>query len=77
MLRNYGTEDGNLYKPESMGVGDGAEAEKMEAAHSLDENAKGQLQMPDFENTEIAENSEDTVGKNAINPESGENQEKR
>lgn len=76
MLRNYGTEDGNLYKPESMGVGDGAEAEKMEAAHSLDENAKGQLQMPDFENTEIAENSEDTVGKNAINPESGENQEK-
>ena len=27
MLRNYGTEDGNLYKPESMGVG-GGEDEK-------------------------------------------------
>ena len=28
MLRNYGTEDGNLYKPESMGVGGGADDEK-------------------------------------------------
>ena len=27
MLRNYGIEDGNLYKPESMGVGGGADGE--------------------------------------------------
>ena len=41
MLRNYGTQDGNLYKPESMGVGGGDENDG--------ENTKMGEQPDDFE----------------------------
>ena len=56
MLRNYGTQDGELYKPESMGMGGG------------DREERNDFSMPDMENMdfskmreafESAENSED------------------
>ena len=47
MLRNYGTEDGNLYKPESMGVGGGADDEK---EGGLGGEAPQMGQMPDGAN---------------------------
>ena len=38
MLRNYGTEDGNLYKPESMGVGGGDKEKAGEDSNDPSEN---------------------------------------
>ena len=49
MLRNYGTEDGNLYKPESMGIGGGVDGngfpQKGEMPDGTDFPQKGE--MPD------------------------------
>ena len=49
MLRNYGTEDGNLYKPESMGIGGGVDGngfpQKGEMPDGADFPQKGE--MPD------------------------------
>ena len=51
MLRNYGTEDGNLYKPESMGIGGGVDGngfpQKGEMPDGADFPQKGE--MPDGE----------------------------
>ena len=51
MLRNYGTEDGNLYKPESMGIGGGVDGngfpQKGEMPDGTDFPQKGE--MPDGE----------------------------
>ena len=51
MLRNYGTEDGNLYKPESMGIGGGVDGngfpQKGEMPDGEDFPQKGE--MPDGE----------------------------
>ena len=51
MLRNYGTEDGNLYKPESMGIGGGVDGngfpQKGEMPDGEDFPQKGE--MPDDE----------------------------
>ena len=51
MLRNYGTEDGNLYKPESMGIGGGVDGngfpQKGEMSDGEDFPQKGE--MPDGE----------------------------
>ena len=51
MLRNYGTEDGNLYKPESMGIGGGVDGngfpQKGEMPNGEDFPQKGE--MPDGE----------------------------
>lgn len=73
MLRNYGTEDGNLYKPESMGVGGGADGEDgggPQMGEKPDEDDFPQMgEMPDSKDTvkddaSAAENTLDAEEKN-------------
>ena len=58
MLRNYGTEDGNLYKPESMGVG-GGDGEEGKAGGGFQGgapqmgNPPENIQMPQSENDKM------------------------
>ena len=58
MLRNYGTEDGNLYKPESMGVG-GGDGEEGKAGGGFQGgvpqmgNPSENIQMPQSENDKM------------------------
>lgn len=61
MLRNYGTEDGNLYKPESMGVGGGEDEKDGEGSPGGEAPEMGEFpgeEMPQMESN--SENEDDS-----------------
>lgn len=61
MLRNYGTEDGNLYKPESMGVGGGEDEKDGEGSSGGEAPKMGEFpgeEMPQMESN--SENEDDS-----------------
>ena len=61
MLRNYGTEDGNLYKPESMGVGGGEDEKDGEGSPGGEAPKMGEFpgeEMPQMESN--SENEDDS-----------------
>lgn len=61
MLRNYGTEDGNLYKPESMGVGGGEDEKDGEGGPGGEAPEMGEFpgeEMPQMESN--SENEDDS-----------------
>lgn len=68
MLRNYGTEDGNLYKPESMGVGGGEDKKEGEGGPGGEAPEMGDFPGGDTPRTgERSENEADSNAKtNAV-----------
>ena len=63
MLRNYGTEDGNLYKPESMGVGGGEDKKDGEGGPGGEAPEMGDF--PGGDTPRTGERSEDEGDSNA------------
>ena len=69
MLRNYGIEDGNLYKPESMGVGGGVGDEKDDGGGPGDEGGSGgeAPEMRDFQGGEMPNGMDSPENENSEN----------
>lgn len=72
MLRNYGTEGGNLYKPESMGVGGGAGDEKEDGEGGPGGEAPDMGEFQGGEMPQMNDNSEDTDGPTGTEMDSSE-----